>query len=66
MRFWDASAILPLCLQEPRTAVLRTLIDADSALVLWWGTPVECWSALARLRREGILDQRAEVSATQS
>ena len=28
-------------------------------MVVWWGTPVECCSALARLQREGHLDKQA-------
>ncbi|MGH7230767.1 MAG: type II toxin-antitoxin system VapC family toxin [Nitrospiraceae bacterium] len=63
MRFWDASAVLPLCLHEPRTTLLRKLIEEDQAIVVWWATPVECWSALARLRREGILDRASEDQA---
>jgi hypothetical protein len=27
----------------------------------WWGSVVECWSAFARLRREGLLTRHTEV-----
>ena len=41
----------------------RYLSD-DDEMVVWWGTPVECVSAISRLRREGGLDladcERAE------
>ena len=30
----------------------------DPLLVVWWGTAVECASALARLEREEALDGR--------
>lgn len=63
MRFWDASAIIPLCLEEPRSPQLRRLAEEDSALVAWWSTPVECWSAFARLRRESILSRADEDQA---
>ena len=53
MRFWDSSAIVPLLGDEaPRDALLR-LLDADAELLVWWGTPVECVSALARRERAG-------------
>jgi hypothetical protein len=32
------------------------LHDQDIAMTAWWGTGVECVSALARLEREGRLD----------
>jgi len=65
MRFWDASALLPLCLNEPRTALLRKATEEDPAIVAWWGTPVECCSAFARLRRDGILTRAGEDQARQ-
>lgn len=63
MKFWDASAIIPLCLDEPRTASLRKITKEDPAIVAWWGTPVECYSAFARLRRDGILTRAEEDQA---
>lgn len=63
MKFWDASAILPLCLREPRSAVLTRLATRDGAIVAWWATEVECCSGLARLRREGLLDADDEEQA---
>lgn len=53
MRFWDSSAILPLCLNEPFSLMMRTLFSDDPSIAVWWGTSVECCSAFARLRREG-------------
>lgn len=55
MRFWDASALVPLLLREPGTDSVRTLLETDSEIVTWWGSPVECASAVARLRRNGAL-----------
>lgn len=52
MRFWDASAVVPLLLEEPSTLGLITLLTVDSSMIVWWGTPVECASATARRERE--------------
>lgn len=30
---------------------------------MWWGTPIECWSAFARLRRDGIVSLQEEDAA---
>jgi len=63
MRFWDASAVVPLLLEQPMSERVRALLDEDPEVVAWWGTPVECASALARLRREGHLAPSDEASA---
>lgn len=55
MRFWDSSAVLPLLLDEPERAESLALLESDERLVLWWGTSVECHSALNRRFREGSL-----------
>jgi len=55
VRFWDTSALIPLLLQESTSARLRDLLRRDPAVALWWGTPVECASALARRQRDGAL-----------
>lgn len=55
MAFWDASALLPLCARRPQTAVVRRLAAGDERMTAWWGTPVELYSVLARLLREGAL-----------
>lgn len=56
MKFWDASAIVPLLLTEARREKLLELVQADPAMLVWWGTPVECASAIARRERDGALD----------
>jgi len=58
--FWDASAIIPLCLDEPQTKVIRNISGQDGAIVAWWGSTIECYSAFARLRRERLLNNREE------
>ena len=63
MKFWDASAIVPLLLDQPRTETVRRWVEADRELVVWWGSPIECASAISRLHREGILTGEAERTA---
>jgi predicted nucleic acid-binding protein len=55
MKFWDSSAIIPLCLQEPISEQIRAVLQADEDIVVWWATRIECLSALERRRREGAL-----------
>src|SRR5262249_55168596 len=59
VKFWDASAIVPLLMAEPATRTLQALAADDPAMLVWWASEVECASAVARLEREGGLDQRA-------
>jgi uncharacterized protein len=54
VRFWDSSAVVPLLAEEPSTAPLRRLHRRET-VVVWWGTVVECGSAIARLERGGAL-----------
>ena len=63
MRFWDASAIVPLLVAESSTRRLQTLAAEDSAILVWWGCEVECVSALARLEREGAFNEAAMTAA---
>jgi uncharacterized protein len=63
MKFWDTSAIVPLCLDEPWTPFLTQVLAEDALMVVWWGSLVECWSAFARLRREGFFQRREEEQA---
>lgn len=55
MRFWDSSALVPLFVQESTSTTVAETYDADPAVVAWWGTQLECTSALARLERDGDL-----------
>jgi predicted nucleic acid-binding protein len=63
VRFWDASAIVPLLVAESSTRRLQTLAAEDSAILVWWGCEVECVSALARLEREGAFNEAAMTAA---
>jgi predicted nucleic acid-binding protein len=59
MKFWDASAIVPLLVDEPTTRPVQVLAGRDPEMLVWWGSEVECSSALARLDRAGALDVKA-------
>jgi len=63
VRFWDSSALVPLCLQQPRTAPALRWLEEDPEQVVWWGSAVECASAIARLHRDGHLTDDAEAAA---
>jgi len=55
MRFWDSSAIIPLCLKEKASEAVKGLMKDDEDIVVWWTTYIECLSALSRRQREGVL-----------
>ncbi len=55
LAFWDASALVPLCIPGAASRVERDRL-AMLTPVVWWGTRVEIASAVARLEREGHLD----------
>jgi len=55
VRFWDTSAVVPLCVAEPGSAHARALLERDPAVAVWWATRTECLSALTRRMREGGL-----------
>jgi predicted nucleic acid-binding protein len=63
MRFWDASAIVPLVMSESTTGAMQALARNDPALLVWWATEVECASAIARLERDDALDESAATEA---
>ena len=63
MKFWDASAIVPLVITEPTTPTMQALAEKDPTMLVWWATEVECASAIARLEREGSLGQTAVTQA---
>ncbi len=63
MRYWDASALVPLLVEEPRTADARAALAEDAGIVTWWGTRIECTSAIARLERAAALTPRQATQA---
>jgi uncharacterized protein len=63
VRFWDSSAILPLLVEESTAPNALAYYQANPDMVVWWGSPVECTSALARLERENKLEPAAVTLA---
>jgi uncharacterized protein len=63
VKFWDASAIVPLLVAEASTRHLQAIAARNSAMLVWWGSEVECVSALARLERDGLLGPQAVMLA---
>lgn len=63
MRFWDTSAIVPVCVREPASANVKAILVKDSGVVVWWATRTECVSALTRRVREGMLRVAGERHA---
>jgi len=55
LAYWDTSALVPLCVRQSITAQAIALYKNHDAVV-WWATPVEIASALARLVRMKQLD----------
>lgn len=49
--FWDASAIVPLCVHETASRTAQSQLRKFSPVV-WWGSVVEIHSAICRLHRQ--------------
>jgi predicted nucleic acid-binding protein len=67
VRYWDASALAPLCMAEPSTATLRRL--ATEAIVTWAISAVEIASAIERRGHDGAVsgsERRAALDALAS
>lgn len=63
MRFWDSSAIVPLCVAEPMSSELEALLEKDRDVLAWWATGLECLSALSRRERLGPVPPIAAAAA---
>lgn len=53
MRFWDASAVVPLILQDSGSAGSDDSVARP--MFVWWGTELAAVSAIARRERDGAL-----------
>lgn len=53
MRYWDTSALVPFLIEEPMSGPFSDLFRRDPDVFTWWGTRVECASAVARRMRSG-------------
>lgn len=63
MKFWEASAVVPLAVAEPSTRAMQAVVRKDPVMRICWATAVECASALARLERAGLLGEAARSIA---
>ncbi|MGH7628339.1 MAG: type II toxin-antitoxin system VapC family toxin [Gemmatimonadales bacterium] len=63
MRYWDSSALVTLIVREAATGAMESLLAADPVIITWWGSRVECASALARLERESQLGASEAIAA---
>lgn len=63
MNFWDSSSLLPLVVDEIHSNTAKKFFRQDPHLFIWWGTPIECVSALARKQREGRLTHNEFMQA---
>jgi predicted nucleic acid-binding protein len=63
MKFWDASAVVPLLTVQASTKLSESIFSSDSHMSVWWGTPIECASGLNRLEREGKIDSKGRQTA---
>ena len=63
MRYWDASALVPLIVAEADSERVRGWLSKDDHIVTWVWTRTEITSAIERRTREGLLSrpQRREV-----
>ena len=66
MKFWDASAVIPLITAEINRERLLRVLDEDPLVVIWWETSVELASALARRERETVLMPQEVESALEA
>ena len=55
MKFWDASALIPLLAAESASAGAQALFRGDQTVLVAWTTPGECASAIARAEHDQIL-----------
>jgi predicted nucleic acid-binding protein len=60
--FWDSSALVPLCIQESTSRQVRSHLR-KFAPVVWWASPVEVHSAVARLHRTGAVNDMEKQGA---
>jgi predicted nucleic acid-binding protein len=61
VRYWDASALVSLCIAEASTASLRRL--ARDGIITWSLSAVEIASAIERRTREGSLTRTEHAAA---
>jgi uncharacterized protein len=63
LRFWDASALVPLIIEEPASSACRDWIKQDPEVVLWGLTWLEVASAVERRVRDGRMSKSVRGAA---
>ena len=58
MRYWDASALVPLVIAEETSKLARAWLEEDSSVVTWGWTRVEMVGAVERRARDGSLNRQ--------
>jgi len=59
MKFWDSSALVPLIIEQECTKRSQHIWkESANAPLVWWGSSIECLSAIARLEREQKIDSK--------
>ena len=66
MKFWDASAIVPLIVEETVSRQVTEVAKKDPEMIVWWGAEIECISAFARLEREQAFNSSQMKQALES
>jgi predicted nucleic acid-binding protein len=61
MRFWDASALVPLVVLEKGSALVKGWLREDPSMILWGLSWLELASAVERRAREGLLTTSERV-----
>ena len=57
MRYWDASALVPLIVVETDSELVRKWLSEDEAIVTWVWSRTEVASAIHRRTREGAISR---------
>lgn len=68
MSFWDASALVPLIIEDEKwTSYIREFAEKSvEPITVWWGSLIECNSAVSRKHREKKIDKSEVVEAKQN
>ena len=61
--FWDASALVPLCIHEAASRHAQSHLKKFTPVV-WWGSLVEVHSAICRLHRDNEITDLDKQGAT--
>lgn len=63
MKFWDSSALVPLLVEDAGSDAVREILRQDPDMIAWWGSDIECASAIARRERQGDMDAQSANDA---